>query len=175
MSQNSKALKVVKVSQVVKNAVLFNARKEKDHKQKMTIKKIDKKKYSINQFFTNNDDLYNELIQHFPLLKDMRELTDEQDIDNEDIKKITYIYDNEFNSKKLLDFEILKLIISLIYQNQEVNYHNKESSKIFYLAHYLIRRRFRCPFKIVSRNHYIKDLTDIKKLYKYVCSGGPIG
>jgi hypothetical protein len=172
MPQNSQALKVAKVSQVVKNAILFNARKEKEHKQKMTIKKIDKKKYSINQFLTNNDILCNELISHYPILKEMRDWTDEQDIDDEDIKKISYIYDKEFKSKKLLDFEILKLIIHLIYQNQEINFHNKEASKIFYLAHYLIKRGFKCPFKIVSKNHYIKDLTDIKKLYTYICSGG---
>jgi hypothetical protein len=172
MTQNQTALKVAKVSQVVKNAILYNARKEKEHKQKMTVKKIDKKKYSINQFFTNNDILYNELVQNFTILADMREWTDEQDIDDEDIKKITYIHDKEFKSKKLLDFEILKLIITLIYQNDEVNFNNKEVSKIFYLAYYLSERGFRCPFKILTKNRYLKDLTDIKKLYKYICSGG---
>ena len=148
----------------------INAKTLKHHSEKNTIKKEFKRNYSVSQYFTNNEDIKEKLISIYPnfevVINDKyEELFD----DDSNIMKITFYYDKEFKTKKMLNLELLKFLINLIYyQEDKLNGYYKELNQIFYLSYYLISRGFKCPFKILTHNSFKCDVIDIRNLYNFV-------
>jgi len=161
--QNSKKPTDMKIKAI--NAITL-----KRHSEKNTIKKEFKRNYSVSQYFTNNEDIKEKLISIYPNFETVINDKYEELIDDEsEIKKIIFYYDKEFRTKKMLNLELLKFLINLIYYEEDKpdGYCN-ELNNIFYLSYHLISRGFRCPFKILTTNTFKCEVIDIRNLYNFV-------
>jgi hypothetical protein len=158
--QNSK-------NQTEKKFKAINDKTLKSHSEKNTIKKEFKRNYSVSQYFTNNEDIKEKLISIYPNFETV--INDNYEVnfnDDSNIMKIIYYYDKEFKTKKLLNLELLKFLINLIYyQEDKPNGYYKELNNIFYLSYHLISRGFKCPFKILTTNTFKCEVIDIRNLY----------
>jgi hypothetical protein len=107
--------------------------------------------------------LLNEIIINYPHL-----YRDKKTYSSSDY--YSYCYDVECNNKNELKNEILKLVIDLIYYDVPV----KEKNNLYYMTHYLISRRFKCNFKLISKSSLLLNITSISELYYYFISNGKI-
>lgn len=149
----------------------INDKTLKRHSEKNTIKKEFKRNYSVSQYLTNNDAIKKKLIliYHSNFEKVINDKYEELIDDESEIKKITFYYDKEFKTKKMLNLELLKFLINLIYyQEEKPDGYYKELNNIFYLSYHLISRGFRCPFKILTTNTFKCEVIDIRNLYNFV-------
>jgi hypothetical protein len=161
--QNSKKPTDMKIKAI--NAITL-----KRHSEKNTIKKEFKRNYSVSQYFTNNEIIKEKLISIYPNFETVINDKYEELIDYDcEIRKITFYYDKEFRTKKMLNLELLKFLINLIYyQEDKPDGYYKELDNIFYLSYHLISRGFRCPFKIFTHNSFKCEVIDIRNLYNFV-------
>jgi hypothetical protein len=148
----------------------INDKTLKNHSEKNTIQKKFNRNYSVCQYLTNNEDIKEKLILIFPHFNEV--INDKYEVnfnDDSNIMKIIFYYDKEVKNKKLLNLELLKFLINLIYYQEEkpTGYHH-DLNKIFYLSYHLISRGFRCPFKILTNNTFNCDIVDIRNFYNYI-------
>jgi hypothetical protein len=136
-----------------------NIHRDEMHKLYLTIQSDNPK--NLNQWLTSNKNLLDEIIINYPhLYRDKKTYSTSF--------HYSYCYDVECSTKKELKNEILKFVIDLIYYNIGVN----EKNNLFYMAHYLIDRKFKPSFKLLSKNSLNISLTSISDLYYYFLSNG---
>jgi hypothetical protein len=147
--------------QEVQNATTANAHTESRHNFFKT-SPADKPK-NLNQFLTSNPDLFNELQANFNHINRDKRIN----FINPSLHYY-YLYDKETHNQKQLNNEILKFVIDLIYYNAD----EEEKIKLFMISNYLINRKFKPSFKLLTKSTFKNGLTSINDLYDYITSKG---
>lgn len=124
---------------------------------------------SVNQFFSKYPAVLENLQTYTgSYFSPDRQVTDGQNPDGSYIWK--NLYDRKCDSNRSLNFELLKVIVSLMYPRETTL--PEDQAKILKMCNFLLERQYKYDFLIVTELGFNANIYPINRLYNYVIKGG---